>query len=157
VNRYQLLAAEIFGYSFDNYEDHLGIGNARFEKLMPDDARALERAEAEQWPVAKLASELNVNEDEAANMARAFRRAREVIDAKSPAESFRCAVRHSIESAIAEGLAGEAAVERLTVQICYRAADLSFLLKRRGQTLARYSPELRREPDEYDEEEVEED
>src|SRR5262249_8731671 len=41
VNRYQLLAAEIFAYSYDNYQDHLGIGNIRFDKLMPDEARNL--------------------------------------------------------------------------------------------------------------------
>jgi hypothetical protein len=35
MDRYKLLAAELFGYSYDNYEDHLGIGHIRFEKLMP--------------------------------------------------------------------------------------------------------------------------
>ena len=36
MNRAQLLAAEIFGYSFINYADHLGIGNVRYERLMPE-------------------------------------------------------------------------------------------------------------------------
>ena len=34
MNRAQLLAAEIFGYSFANYADHLGIGNVRYERLL---------------------------------------------------------------------------------------------------------------------------
>jgi hypothetical protein len=37
---------------------------------------------------------------------------------ENAAESFRCGVRQSIEQAIAEGLGGEASVERLVEQIC---------------------------------------
>ena len=43
LSRSQLLAAEIFGYSYAKYVDHLGIGNIRFDKLMPDDAIKLDR------------------------------------------------------------------------------------------------------------------
>lgn len=39
------------------------------------------------------------------------------------------------------------AVEQLVTQICYRAADLAYLLKQEGTTLSRYSRHLRREPD----------
>lgn len=42
------MAAELFNYSYDNYEDHLG-NNARFDKYMPEDAALLERAEKEEW------------------------------------------------------------------------------------------------------------
>ena len=45
MNRRQLLAAETFHYSYANYANHLGIGNIRFDKLMPDDVDTLERAE----------------------------------------------------------------------------------------------------------------
>ena len=38
MTREQLLAAEIFGYSFANDQDHLGIGNVRYEQLMPASA-----------------------------------------------------------------------------------------------------------------------
>jgi len=146
MDRYQLLAAEIYGYSFANYEDHLGIGNIRYEKLMPNDARMLERAETEGWPVERVAKKLKTNKEVAADLLRAFRLAREVVDAENPAESFRWGVRHTIERAIREGLRDEPSVERLVTQICYRAADLGFLLKREGKTLARYSRHLRREP-----------
>ena len=146
MNRYHLLAAEIFGYSYDNYEDHLGIGNLRYDKLMPDDARILERALAENWPVKKLARKLKLDEESAKDALQGFRAALEVVDAENPAESFRCAVRQVIEHAIKEGLRDENSVERLVTQICYRAADLSFLLKREGTLLSRYSRHLRREP-----------
>ena len=39
MNRYHLLAAEIFGYSYANYQDHLDVHNIRYTKLMPKDAR----------------------------------------------------------------------------------------------------------------------
>ena len=34
MKRRHFLAAELFNYSFDNYENHLGIGNARFDELI---------------------------------------------------------------------------------------------------------------------------
>jgi hypothetical protein len=146
MNRYHLLAAEIYGYSYANYQDHLGIGNIRYDKLMPDVARTLERAEAEGWPVEKVARKLKVDAAEAAEVMRAFRQARDVVDAENAAESFRWGVRQSIERAVAEGLGDEASVERLVTQICYRAADLAILLEREGKSLSRYSRHLRREP-----------
>jgi hypothetical protein len=146
VNRYQLLAAEIYRYSYANYQDHLGIGNIRYDKLMPDDARNLERAVAENWPVERVARELQVEEAMAQEALRAFHDAREVVDAENAAESFRAAVRQTIESAIKEGLRDENSIERLVTQICYRAADLGFLLHREHKPLSRYSRHLRREP-----------
>src|SRR5690349_5253700 len=111
MNRYQLLAAEIFGYSYANYEDHLGIGNIRFDKLMPDDARKLERAVAENWPIERVARELQVDEAQAQESLRAFREARDVVDAENAAESFRAAVRQVIEVAIKDGLRDENSIE----------------------------------------------
>ena len=146
MNRYHLLAAEIFGYSYDNYDDHLGIGNIRYEKRMPNDARTLERAVAEGWPIEKVAKKLRVSVDDAHDFVRAFHHARDVVDAENPSESFRWAVRQCIEAALSEGLGDEPSIERLVTQICYRAADLSFLLDREGTPLSRYSRHLRKEP-----------
>jgi hypothetical protein len=147
MKRYHLLAAEIYGYSFANYQDHLGIGNIRYDKLMPDDARKLERAHAESCPLERIAQELNVDTDEAAAALEAYRCARKVVDAENPAESFRAAVRQVIENAVAKGLDDAASIEALVKQICYRASDLSVLLEREGHQLSRYSRHLRREPD----------
>jgi Mn-dependent DtxR family transcriptional regulator len=41
MNRTQLLAAEVFNYSYANYQDHLGI-NERFDRLMPETVTTLE-------------------------------------------------------------------------------------------------------------------
>jgi hypothetical protein len=144
MDRYHLLAAEIFGYSYANYEDHLGIDHIRYETWMPDTARTLERAEAERWPLQKVARELDLDEVQASRMIRAFRCARDVVDAQNPAESFRWAVRQCIEHAIHSGLGDEPSIERLVTQIGYRTADLAFLLDRNGETLSQYSIRLRR-------------
>ena len=146
MNRCHLLAAEIYGYSYANYDDHLGV-NIRFDKLMPDDVKTLEKADAEGWPLERLARALEGNPDDAAAALAALRRAREVVDAANPAESFRNAVRQVIKSAVARGITDDDAIEKLVVQICYRAADLAFLLDRDGTPLSRYSEDLRREPD----------
>jgi hypothetical protein len=146
MKRIHLLAAEIFGYSYANYEDHLGIGNVRFDKLMPREARTLERAAKERWSTERIARELKCDQAEAAEALRCYQRARDVVDAENPAESFRWGVRQSIENAVKKGLRDEASIERLVTQICYRAADLALLLEREGQSLSRYSRHLRREP-----------
>jgi hypothetical protein len=147
MNRTQLLAAETYHYSYANYADHLGIGNIRFDRLMPDTVKALEKAAAEGWPLEKLAKELGHEPAAAADLMGSFKQAKQIVDAGNPAESFRTGVRFSIRYAVAQGLKDEQAVERLVTQICYRAADLAYLLKQEGTTLSRYSRYLRREPD----------
>src|ERR1051326_8050719 len=96
MTREQLLAAEIYGYSFANYQDHLGIGNVRYERLMPDTVRTLEQAAKQNWPVSRIAEVLNVDIDEAEELTAALKRARQVVDSENPAELFRNAVRFSI-------------------------------------------------------------
>jgi hypothetical protein len=145
MDRQELLAAETFHYSYANYDDHLGIGNVRFDKLMPDDVDTLEQAEEEGWDDARLARALEVAEDKVEFWRESYRRAKDVIDAPTPAESFRRGVRYSILDALEEGLADEGAVERLVTQICYRAADLAYLLDREDEILSSYSEELRAE------------
>jgi hypothetical protein len=146
MSRAELLAAEIFGYSFANYHDHLG-GNVRYDRLMPDDAKKLDRAHREKWSLARLAAELDTEEENAANLLAGYQRAVAVVDAENPAEAFRNAVRFAIRSAVEDGLSTDADLEKLVAQICYRAADLAYLLDSRGDSLSRYSRHLRRDPD----------
>jgi hypothetical protein len=146
MDRRQHLAAQIHGYSYDNYHDHLGV-NPRFDQYMPEAVDILEAATDEAWPIDKLASALGVKIDEAKEALLAFERARKVVDAENPAESFRWAVRQSIEAAIEEGLSDPESISRLTIQICYCAADLGYILKQNGEALSQYSRHLRREPD----------
>ena len=144
MDRIHYLAAEIFFYSYDNYDDHRG-GNLRFDRLMPEDAKLLDAALNGPIDVADLARRLEVDEDGLIALLESAKKARRIVDAPSPAAAFREAVKQSIEHAVKEGLSGANAIEALTTQICYRAADLSFVLKQREDQLSQYSAELRHE------------
>ena len=146
MDRRQLLSAEIHGYSYDNYHDHLGV-NPRFDRYMPEAVDILESAADEAWPIEKVARALGVEISAAKEDLLALERARKVVDAENPAESFRWAVRQAIEAAIEKGLSDPESIDQLTIQICYRAADLGYILKQNGEVLSRYSRHLRREPD----------
>ena len=145
MNRIELLAAETFHYSYDNYDDHLGV-NARFDRLMPNAVKTLEKAVDEKWPLSRIAGELDIDPETAKNLLQSFERARLIVDAKNPAESFRTGVRFSIKDTVTAGLPDDKAIETLVTQICYRAADLSYLLKQQNRQLSEYSRELREEP-----------
>lgn len=61
---------------------------------------------------------------------------------KTPAQTFLRGVRASVEYAVEEGMDDEKSIENLVGQICYRAADLSCLLKLKDKPLWKYSKEL---------------
>ncbi len=143
MKRIHFLAAEMFSYSYDNYEGHLGIGNVRFEQLMPQDAKLFEQAKKEGWSDERLAAESDFEIEKIPYWRDKFNEALEIVDAESPAESFRRAVRASVEYAVEEGLDDEKSINNLIGQICYRAADLSCVLKHRVESLHEYSSELR--------------
>jgi hypothetical protein len=144
MDREKLLAAETFSYSYANYADHLGIGHVRFEEMMPQDVGYLEQAEREAWPLKKLAQALDCNEEIAERFRVSYTRAKDIVDAPNTAESFRRGVRYSILDAVEEGLNSEAEIERLVTQVCYRAADLAYLLDLEGHELSHYSKDLRK-------------
>ncbi|HYG33365.1 MAG TPA: hypothetical protein VEC99_01195 [Clostridia bacterium] len=145
MTRDQLLAAEIFSYSFDNYANHLGIGHLRYEKFMPQTARDLEQAEREGWTDERLAKAIDVEIAAVPEWRKRYRQAVEVVDAPSPAAAFRNGVRQSVERELAGHPVSEAIIEMIVKQVCYRAADLSYLLKMKKAKLSDYSEELRRE------------
>ena len=144
LRRDQLLAAEVFGYSYANYHDHLGIGNVRYEQLMPESISILERATRESWPLSRLSRALQTDAADAQEFLEAYHRAINVVDAANPAEGFRTAVRFVVQDAV-DSMLSEDEVEELVTQICYRAADLGYILAQRGESLSRYSRHLRRE------------
>ena len=146
MERIHFLAAKIFSYSYANYDDHLDI-NERFDTLMPRDAELLETALKDEWPIDKVAQELDISAEIARKFLIAVMEALEVVDAENPAESFRNAVRQSIVVALKDGLDSKEAVESLVTQICYRAADLGFVLDKKGHHLSQYSRHLRKDPE----------
>ncbi|HKQ79129.1 MAG TPA: hypothetical protein VJ810_35870 [Blastocatellia bacterium] len=138
-----LLAAELFNYSYANYDDHLGIGNTRFDKLMPETFEILERAIREGWDDSQIAEALEVEEETVGEWRGHYQRAKDIIEAANAAESFRRGVRYSIKYEVKKGLKTEEDIEKLVVQVCYRAADLAVLLKNENKELSDYSEELR--------------
>lgn len=142
VKRIHYLAAEVFFYSYDNYDDHLGI-NERFDRSMPDHARLLESGLDGKIDAGDLAAKMEISEDDVIEFLQRAKNARKIIDAESPAEGFREAVKQTIQTALEGGVKDEADIESLVGQICYRAADLGFLLKKSGERLEQYSEELR--------------
>ena len=143
MQRKHLLAAELFSYSYNNYEDHLG--NIRFDKIMPNEALLWEKAEAESWPDDRIAEALKLEPNKVPEWRKRFQEARAIVDAVTPAQSFRLGVKASIEDAVEQGLGSPSEIESLLTQICYRAADLSYLLDKSEELLSDYSQELRRE------------
>jgi hypothetical protein len=145
LDRRKLLAAETFGYNYASYEDNLG--NARFDELLPREVDILEQAEREGWDDQRLAGALEADAADVPLSRRLYRRAVEIVDAPTPAESFRRAVRFAIQDAVAEGLEDQEGIENLVAGICSRAADLGYLLDLTGEPLVLYGEELRQEVD----------
>jgi hypothetical protein len=114
---------------------------------MPEDVRVLEAALEGPVDVKALGKRLKLDEDGVLGLLTRMKNALKIVDAQTPAAGFREGVRQSIEHAVKQGLDDPKAITDLVGQICYRAADLSFLLKERNETLHQYSEELRREPD----------
>jgi hypothetical protein len=145
MERRHILAAELYNYSFENYRNHLGIGHDRFETLMPQDAALLERAQTEQWPDDQIAKMLEVDLEEVPRWRLKYMRAKSIVDAANPAESFRFGVRFSLQDALEKGMASSEDIEDLVSQICYRASDMAVLLELQGESLTQYSDTLRQE------------
>ena len=145
MRRKHLLAAEVYGYSYDHYQDHLEARNVRFTRMMPDDIDIFERAEREGWDSSRLAKALEIDEDKIEEWRRAYQEAKEILDAPTPVQAFRRGIRASIKRALEEGLEEEAAIERLITQICYRVADPGYLIEMERKQLSDYSFELREE------------
>ncbi len=145
MERKHFLAAEVYGYSYDSYAGHLEIENLRFTSLMPKDIETLQQALDEDWDDARLAQALEIDQDKAEFWRQLYRDALDIIDAQSRVQAFRTAVRISVRNALSEGLSGDDTIERLVTQICYRVADLSYLLDQEGSPLSKYAEQLREE------------
>lgn len=149
MKRKFLLAAEMYSYSYANYDDHLGV-NIRFDKLMPRTVDLMEKAEREDWSDAEMADALEIPEKEVGVYKENYIQAKHIVDAPNAAISFRRSVRYSIQHAVKEGLKTKENMEKLVMQICYKAADMAYLLDLEGRGLSTYSEELRKDIDEFE-------
>jgi hypothetical protein len=143
LTRNQRIAADMYGYSYAQYVDQLKGKNKAFTRTMPKTAESLERAEKEGWGDARIAKALDVEERKVRAMVHDFREARQVVDAPSIVEGFRIGVRQLVREAVDD----DRIVENLVTQICFRAADLGYLLAQERKRLSDYTEALQTEPD----------
>jgi predicted transcriptional regulator len=143
LSEIKLLAAEIYGYSYTNYVNHRG--NPRFDKYMPEDVKQLRRAINDKWTKNRIAKALEIPLEKVDSYLESYREAMDVVFAENAAESFRAGVKQSIQKALRNGLKSDEEVDDLVIQICYRAADLAYLLDCEGKRLSDYYDWLTRE------------
>lgn len=143
----QLLAAETFAYSYANYADHLDV-SFRFDTYMPEKVRKIENIVSEGGGADEIAAKLEFDRETAEIMLSKYLAAKEVVSAANAAESFRLGIKRTIQLALENGLHTDEDIENLVVQICFRAADLAYLLDVEEKVLSDYSEALREEPDE---------
>jgi hypothetical protein len=137
-----LLAAETFAYSYANYADHLGV-NIRFDKYMPDDIKTIKKIISKGGGAKEIAEKFDIDKEAAEGLLSRYHVAKEIVSADNAAESFRLGVKQSILYALEDGLNSAKDIDRLVGQICYRAADLAYLLDMEEKELSDYSEYLR--------------
>jgi len=142
MNKIQLLAAETFAYSYANYADHLGV-NLRFDEYMPNDIETIEKIVSQGRGAKEIAEKLEIDQESAERVLTNYLVAKKIVSADNAVESFRLGVKQSILYALEEGLNSAEDIDNLVGQICYRAADLAYLLDMEEKELSDYSEMLR--------------
>lgn len=143
MERVHYLAAEIFGYSYDHYQEKIEMGHTRFTKYMPEDVMVMELAEKTNWSDKELADKLDIDLDKAVDYKKALINAKRIVDAENSMKSYIEGVKESIDSVVESGIENEQDINKLVSQILYRTADFGFLLKNEGDELWQYSEMLR--------------
>ncbi len=143
MNRYRYIAAEMYSYSYDEYQRKLSSGNTRFTKYMPESVEIIEKAIEENWDHKKIAKVLEIDLENVSEWITSFLYAKEIVDSKHAGEAFRNGVKRSVLFAVEVGLDSEEKINELIEQICYRAADFGYLLKKEKKQMDDYSEYLR--------------
>ena len=143
MERVHYLAAEIFGYSYDHYQEKIEMRHIRFTKYMPEDVKVMELAEKENWSDEELADKLDIDLDKAVDYEKALINAKRIVDAENAMRSYIEGIKESIDSVVESGIENEQDINKLVSQILYRTADFGFLLKNEGDELWQYSEMLR--------------
>jgi len=143
MNRGQYLAVEMYGYSYDYYQDKVDIRHERFTKYMPEDIRILEKSLDEGIADAELAKRLEIPVEDIDNFKKAYYRAKYVVDTKNAGEAFKNSLRLTLKNHIDQEAFNEESIEALVEQILYRTTDFAYLLRNENKTISDYSPDFR--------------
>ena len=139
------LAAEVFGYSYEHYEEKVKINHIRFTKIMPEVIKILQENESEDYSDTELAKLVNMDINEVKILKENYQRGKEIVNAQHAAESFLISVRESIQNAMEKGLKDESDLDKLMLQLGYCATDFGYLLNQEGKKLKDYSEYLKQE------------
>jgi hypothetical protein len=142
---FQLLAAEIYGYTYRNYADHIAVSNVRYTKLMPQQVKKLRKAISEGWTKERIASQLEIPLNDVEDWIQGYQDGLKIVFAENASESFRIGVKQSVKRAVSERLNTEQDIDNLVIQVCYRAADFGYLLNCEKKSLSSYYNWLTRE------------
>jgi hypothetical protein len=143
MERKHFLAAQIYGYSYSYYADNLDQENVRFTTLMPEEVDILEQAERENWEPQQLAEALGIEPVKIDIWQELYRTSKSIVDAGSCIDSFRASLRSILQTAVREGLESDDVIERVVTQICFKTADLAYLLTLEQKELSDYTDPLR--------------
>jgi len=143
MNRHQLIAAEMYGYSYDHYQDKIDIRHKRFTKYMPQDIRTLEKGLEEGVSDAELAKRLEMDVKDIPNYKAAFERSVLVVDTKNAGEAFKVSLRQTLVNYIERGKFDKENIDAIIEQILYNTTDFAFLLRREDKTISDYSLNFR--------------
>jgi DNA-directed RNA polymerase specialized sigma subunit len=143
MNRIQYLSAEIYGYSYDNYQEKVEMRHVRFTKYMPQTIKILEKAELKPISDADLAKKLEIEIDKIEEWKEVYKSAKMVVDAGNAGDSFKIGIKETVKNFVEEEKMNEEKINELVEQILYRTADFGFLLKRENKEISDYSEMFR--------------
>ena len=151
MKREHYLAAEIYGYSYDHYNEKIKMGHERFSKYMPRDIEILEQSEKENWSEQRMAKALEIEIYQVKSFKDSFARAKKIVDQENAARSYIAALEASVESVVSNTLTKIADTDiepttlskQLVAQILYCTSDFGHLLAKEEKELYEYGQILR--------------
>ncbi len=129
MRRYDYIAAELYGYSYEHYQDKIDVHSRRFTYEMPSDAKLLEQAINESWTEEKIAEKLGIELDRVNDFKEAFHRAVKIVDSGSAYSKFEAGIRNTIDVVLEDHEIEKELKAFLIEQLLYQARDYEFLLK----------------------------
>lgn len=143
MNRVDLIAAEVFGYSFDHYQDRIDIRNKRFTKYMPDDIILIEKSISKGKSNKDLAKALKISEEKVEQYKSKYFNAIKVVDSKNAGESYKEGLKITLENFIKRNKLNEQNIDELIQEILYRTTDFAYLLRKENKSISDYSHAFR--------------
>lgn len=129
MKRYDYIAAELYGYSYEHYQGKIDVHSRKFTHELPSDAKLLEQAISESWSDEKIAEKLEIDLDRVNDFKEAFKRAVKIVDKGSAYSVFEESIKNTIDVVFEEHEIDNDLKEFLLEQLLYRARDYGFLLK----------------------------